>query len=212
MHRAACDPHSCANIDQVVTDSVHLHVRFDFDARAIRGFVEIRLRIVDDCSDEVTQVRLDCKDLIIDKVCYLSSEHDSAAPAGSSVESFASGLSAQREVLLTHHIIASTVPALGNVLCIALPPSISAAASRGRFIQCRIYYATTEKSAGVQWLTAAQTAQRAHPFAYTQGQAILARTLFPCQDTPAVKFPFLYALRAKRRWLWWHRLCVCEGP
>lgn len=43
---------------------------------------------------------------------------------------------------------------------------------------------------GVVWLEAAQTAGGKKPFMYTQGQAVMNRSFFPCQDTPAVKAPY----------------------
>ncbi|ETE58300.1 Aminopeptidase B, partial [Ophiophagus hannah] len=39
----------------------------------------------------------------------------------------------------------------------------------------------------VCWLTPEQTAGKQKPYMYTQGQAVLNRSVFPCFDTPAVK-------------------------
>ncbi|KAK7459421.1 hypothetical protein BaRGS_00039016 [Batillaria attramentaria] len=43
---------------------------------------------------------------------------------------------------------------------------------------------------GVVWLEPAQTAGKQKPYMYTQGQAVMNRSFFPCQDTPAVKAPY----------------------
>ncbi|XP_071495909.1 aminopeptidase B-like [Diadema antillarum] len=40
---------------------------------------------------------------------------------------------------------------------------------------------------GICWLEPEQTAGKRKPFMYTQGQAVLNRSFFPCIDTPAVK-------------------------
>jgi leukotriene-A4 hydrolase len=58
----------------------------------------------------------------------------------------------------------------------------------------RIHYSTTPASAGIQWFDPTQTAGKVHPFCYTQCEAILARTLLPCQDVPAVKAPYSIAV------------------
>eukprot|EP00871_Galdieria_phlegrea_P000097 jgi/Galph1/1088/GphlegSOOS_G5758.1 len=64
-------------------------------------------------------------------------------------------------------------------------------------IRVRIYYATqgegvhysTGEACG--WLSPEQTAGGKLPFLFTQSQQIHARSIFPCQDTPSVKAPFI---------------------
>lgn len=45
----------------------------------------------------------------------------------------------------------------------------------------------TQSGPALSFLQPAQTASKTHPFLFTQGQACLNRSLFPCQDTPAVR-------------------------
>lgn len=50
-----------------------------------------------------------------------------------------------------------------------------------------VVFTTSPASSALQWLTPPQTFNKAHPFVYTQCQAIHARSVFPCQDTPAAR-------------------------
>jgi leukotriene-A4 hydrolase len=51
-------------------------------------------------------------------------------------------------------------------------------------------FRTSPEARALQWLPAPQTAGGKHPFLYSQSQAIHARSIFPCQDSPSVRFTF----------------------
>ncbi|GAU12097.1 hypothetical protein TSUD_00630 [Trifolium subterraneum] len=53
-----------------------------------------------------------------------------------------------------------------------------------------INYTTSPSSSALQWLLPPQTFNKKHPFVYTQCQAIHARSVFPCQDTPAIRVSY----------------------
>ncbi len=76
--------------------------------------------------------------------------------------------------------LAPADPVLGQALRIWVPAGAAAV---------RITYRTGPEAAALQWLTPAQTAG-AHPFLFTQSQAILARTWLPCPDSPGLRFSY----------------------
>lgn len=53
-----------------------------------------------------------------------------------------------------------------------------------------IIFTTSPASSALQWLSPPQTFNKKLPFVYTQCQAIHARSIFPCQDTPAARIRF----------------------
>jgi len=53
-----------------------------------------------------------------------------------------------------------------------------------------IDYSTSPQCTALQWMTPEQTAGKKHPYLFSQCQAIHARSMLPCQDTPAVKTPY----------------------
>ncbi|KAL8951086.1 MAG: hypothetical protein Q9222_002926 [Ikaeria aurantiellina] len=74
--------------------------------------------------------------------------------------------------------------------------SIDKAVEKGKSIELDIKVQTTEKCTALQWLTPAQTSNKKHPYMFSQCQAIHARSLFPCQDTPDVKSTFEFNIRS----------------
>ncbi|XP_047942180.1 leucine aminopeptidase-like [Salvia hispanica] len=57
---------------------------------------------------------------------------------------------------------------------------------------------TSPSSSALQWLSPPQTFNKSYPFVFTQCQAIHARSIFPCQDTPAARIKFAAKLNIPR--------------
>ena len=53
-----------------------------------------------------------------------------------------------------------------------------------------IEYETSKEATALQWIDSNATLGKRHPYLFSQCQAIHARSIVPCQDTPAIKFTY----------------------
>jgi len=122
------------------------------------GFTEIKFENLipeDDIKSKI--IILDCKNLIINEV-----------------ENITSGKKLNWSLFKGHE----AADALGTPMVIELDKNQFKL--NEEFI-LKIEYSTTKESDAVQWLNSNQTNLKQFPFMFTQCQAILARTLVPCQ-------------------------------
>ncbi|XP_035435783.2 leukotriene A-4 hydrolase isoform X3 [Spodoptera frugiperda] len=78
------------------------------------------------------------------------------------------------------------IPNMGSKLTILLPKQHIA----GEKLKIKITYTTDPQASALQWLDPEQTSGKKHPYLFSQCQPIHARSILPCQDTPAVKFTY----------------------
>ncbi|KAH6832705.1 peptidase M1 family protein [Perilla frutescens var. hirtella] len=96
-------------------------------------------------------------------------------------------------------------PATGAPLPFTLdPPSPDAVLGQSIIVtlsnqsQLLVLSKTAPSSSALQWMSPPQTFNKSYPFVYTQCQAIHARSIFPCQDTPAARIKFAAKLNIPR--------------
>jgi len=155
---AAHDPHSYAEPDRYLVRHVALDLRADFTTHRLEGNAELTVERVDPAAREL---RLDTRDLEIHSVQLIDETGQGRD--------------------LPFHLDARD-PVLGSRLTIDLAQE----GGNNALQRLRIEYRTSSEASALQWLEPAQTSGP-HPFMYSQGQAINARSWMPIQDSPAVR-------------------------
>lgn len=157
------DPATCAALREFHTHHVDLELEVDVAKRRVAGVATLSVKRLE-AGATATLLRLDVFHLAIHSVCVALPEEDTIA-AQWSIKPFT---------------------AFGQALEVEIPDELAQA---GAF-ELTIRYETDPESPGVCWLEKEQTAGNKLPFVYTQGQEVLNRSFFPCQDSPSVRVTY----------------------
>ena len=166
------DKTSAGNVHDARVVHASLELEPDFKRRVVRGAATLTCAIR---HAGVTHVVLDTNALLI-KAVAVGEDPSKLKP--------------------TTFTLKPPVPVIGQPLHVDLPPSPHG--DRPHQVLVRVEYETTPESTATQFLEPMQTAGKKHPFLFTQAQAVHARSFYPCQDAPAVKFTWDATVRAPK--------------
>ena len=160
------DPNSHSRPDIHKSESLHFDWDIDFQQKKVSGETTVKFQRIKD--DKI--LLLDVNMLDIEWVKYSEDEG-----ANQKKLSFTVGLHG----------------CCGSKLEVFLPESTTSS-----HFSLTLRHSSAPESPALLWMDKQQTSGKKHPFVFSQGQAILNRALFPCQDSPAVKTPYTATLRA----------------
>ncbi|TGZ52816.1 Leukotriene A(4) hydrolase [Temnothorax longispinosus] len=167
---SAKDPHSFALPELARVIHTDLELIVDFDQRVLEGKAILTITR----QPSINQIILDNLGLDIGRVTNVLDR-----------------------TLLDRHIDETNF-AFGNAIRVDLPSIIG---TDNPDCKIKIEYKTTPQSDALYWLTPAQTG--GHPFLLSNNkllffQLIYARSWFPCQNTPSVKFTYSATIRVRK--------------
>ena len=160
------DYHSYADPSAFRVKHLELDLTASFEDQRLSGVADLTVTRVSPDADKLV---LDTRDLVIRQAWWVKSASDLAP---------------------LRFTVGVRDPMLGSPLTIDLPAEANAAE-----LVIRISYQTRPEASGLQWVPAALTADKTHPFLFTQSQAIHARSWIPLQDSPQVRMTFDATIR-----------------
>jgi len=165
MENSKVDKSSLSNPSFAVSTNILLDWNIDFDASCISGSVVHSISIVD---------------------------HKSAAKSVDFDTAHIEIRGVQVNNADCKYELVDVSPVLGSRLSVFIPDKLK---SKGSNFTIKIDYAASKAASAIQWLDAPATKGGKFPFVFTQCQAIHARSLLPCMDTPGVKTSYSATVR-----------------
>lgn len=169
--RLTADPATCSALNEFQMHHAALRLDVDMTTRTIAGEAQLHMRRAPGSSSHVLQL----------DVFHLHVHSVRVRPAPQSHESGSGG-----GELLDAIWAVKPFTSFGDALEIAVPQELQ---DENEFV-FTIKYDTDSESPGVCWLAKEQTAGKLLPYMYTQGQEVLNRSFFPCQDSPSVRVTY----------------------
>ena len=155
------DSATLSNYNDACCTNLQLDWTINFESKQIEGKAIHQVKII---KEGTSTVDFDSDDLIIEKV----EVNDEIAIYEVHEVSKVQALGSRVRVFLKD----SQLWRIGTVLIIAFT------------------YKTSPSASAIQWLAPELTNGGKYPYLFTQCQAIHARSLLPCQDSPGVKTPY----------------------
>ncbi|XP_015177544.1 PREDICTED: leukotriene A-4 hydrolase [Polistes dominula] len=163
------DPNSYARPDFSVITHIDLKLKVDFEKKILSGTAILNVLKTGDSNELI----LDNRDLNILSVKNADNEINLSYKIDSKIE-------------------------YGSRFVIYLPKYACSLDDDDKRCTVEIIYETAPNATALQWLTPEQTAGGKHPYLFSQCEALHARSLIPCQDTPSVKFTYTAQITAPK--------------
>lgn len=155
------DLSSFSNSSQIACRHLDINWTIDFHSHELSGHVKHTMIILD---DQVTYAVFDSHQLKISRITITGTNN----------------IETEAEFIYDDSHIS-----LGNKVSVKIPQDSSLKQSEF-FIT--FYYSANENSVAIQWLEPSATKGGKYPYLFTQCQAIHARSLLPCMDSPGLQF------------------------
>jgi aminopeptidase N len=155
------DYHSFAEPALFRVKHLDLDLQASFEDKRLSGVADLTIARVD---ANASKLVLDTRDLTIRRIWWMRGATD---------------------LVPLRFTLGVRDPMLGSPLTIDLPPE-----ANGPEFAVRISYQTRPEASGLQWVAAAQTADKTDPFLFSQSQAIHARSWIPLQDSPQIRMTY----------------------
>jgi leukotriene-A4 hydrolase len=160
------DYHSYADPTAFRVKHLDLDLQTSFEEKRLSGVADLTITRI---AADARKLTLDTRDLTIRQIWWLKSSN---------------------ELVPLRFTLGARDPMLGAPLNIDLPADLNSPE-----FTVRISYQTRPEASGLQWVAAAQTADKTDPFLFSQSEAIHARSWIPLQDSPQVRMTYDATIR-----------------